>query len=43
MKSNKKAGVIVAVAIIALGGAAWLAAQNGVGAGKTVHVFATPT
>jgi len=44
MKSNAKLGLILAVAVIAIGAAAWLAAQSpGVGAGKTVHVLATPT
>jgi hypothetical protein len=44
MKSKAQLKVILAVAVIAVGGAAWLAAQSpGVGEGKTVHVLATPT
>jgi hypothetical protein len=44
MKNKAKLNVILAVAVIAIGGTAWLAAQSpGVGAGKTVHVLATPT
>lgn len=44
MNSKAKLNVILAVAVIAVGAAAWLAAQSpGVGDGKTVHVLATPT
>jgi hypothetical protein len=45
MTKNTKLIGILAIATLAVGGAAWLSANAGpsVGEGKTVHVLATPT
>ena len=45
MNKKLKLIAVLAVATIAIGGAAWLSAVSAgpVGAGKTVHVLASPT
>ena len=45
MKKKMLLTGILALAIVATGGAAWLSAQSAalVGEGKTVHVMRTPT
>ena len=43
MKKNPKLIAILAIATIAVGGAAWLSAQPAVGEGMTIHVMRSPT
>ncbi len=43
MKKNPKLIAILAIATIAVGGAAWLSAQPAVGEGLTIHVMRAPT
>ncbi len=43
MKKNPKLIAILAIATVAVGGAAWLSAQPAVGEGLTIHVMRAPT
>ena len=43
MMKKIKLIAILTVATVAVGGAAWLSAQGGVGDGMHVHVLASPT
>ncbi len=43
MKKNPKLIAILAIATVAVGGAAWLSAQPPVGEGLTIHVMRAPT
>ncbi len=43
MKKNPKLIAIVAIATVAVSGAAWLSARPPVGEGLTIHVMRPPT